>query len=238
MKYSSQRELSWTARAAITILIAIFQPITSWAQLFHLPRSSPNQSEHSPEPGLTDLPKDPSERAAIDRMLARGILVPKTATRFFPDVPMTRAEFAMAMQHMFNLGKPARPVIFPDLSPQSSVYIAVQAITPYLHTQILCAGCVLNRDFLPDRAITRDQATVILVSILIVRHTLNLLTGAAADRALARVTDVSRESPAARAYFATAVKNGLLIANRANKLELGFEPSRESIAILFRPDSK
>src|SRR5438105_3978001 len=108
-----------------------------------------------PPPGtmFSDLAHHVEEELAINSMVAQGIMRPISPTKFAPDTPETLGEFAVSTQHMFNLPQPAHPINFSDVPPSSPIYAAVQAMVPYMGRHILCIGCALTTDFLPNQPV-------------------------------------------------------------------------------------
>jgi hypothetical protein len=194
------------------------------------PVAQQHRSEQHRSIALSDLRAHAAEEPAISRIVAQGIMKPIAPGKFDPDGVVTRDEFAASLQHMFNLPAPARPIRFPDLSPRSPNYAAIQAAAPYMNAQILCPGCLLSRRFLPDEAASRGVSTLAIVRILVAKKKLPLPSPAEADHALANVTDAKGLAPEARPYFATALSSGILTLRPGNKTELGLEHTRAELA--------
>lgn len=122
----------------------------------------------------------------------------------------TRGDFATLIQQQFGLPQPKRPVIFPDVSPKDPVYSAAEAAAAAMNPLILCPGCSLNRNFFPNRPITRAISTIALVRILAAKGQLQFLTAAESARILSNSADANHLPPAARPYFATAISSGII----------------------------
>lgn len=131
---------------------------------------------------------------------------------------VTLAEFATDVRDKLALGEPADLVVFDDLHPSDANYAAAQAIYPFLHRQLLCPECPLSSSFLPQESVTRAQAAVALVSILIAEDRISLLSPEETADVLAEIPDADAVSSFARPYIATALTEGLLAQEPDNML--------------------
>jgi len=132
---------------------------------------------------------------------------------------LTVAGFAVLMQQQFNLPQPANPVHFADLAPGDPNYAAAQAITPFLHRQVLCHGCVLSANFGPNQPLQRVAAAVFFVSVLMAQNKVQLLSAKDADGVLASAPDTNILPLVARRYVATALKYGVLPLRAGNTIQ-------------------
>jgi hypothetical protein len=180
---------------------------------------------------FSDLGNYAEERPAIERIVALGIMRGASATIFAPDSPMTRGDFVIALQKMFQLPPPARPVVVTDVSPDDPLYSAVQAAQPYLGRQLLCPGCALISNFLRNLPITAGEQTIALVRVLVARNRVQLLSPAETAAALADVKDSASAPRLAAPYFATALKSGLLTLGPDKTLRLTTTPTRLNVAV-------
>jgi len=194
-----------------------------------LPASAPAQ----PKPAFTDLATHVTEQPAINSVVAQGIMKGVTGTQFNPDAANTRGDFVVSMQKMFNLTKPAQTVSFPDVPASSPIYAAVEAVAPYLRRQILCPGCALVENFLPNVPVSRVETAVIMTGILVAQNKVTLLTPAAAETALAPVTDVNTLHGPLRVYVATALQSGVITLPAPNQLQPAAQPTRADTATLL-----
>jgi hypothetical protein len=92
--------------------------------------------------------------AAFDNLASQGILSNQPSLR----APTTRGEFVLALQRMFNLPESKEATAFTDVPLNSPLGSALRAIGPYLGRQILCPGCALGTNFLPDQPISNLNA--------------------------------------------------------------------------------
>jgi S-layer homology domain len=129
---------------------------------------------------------------------------------------VTLAEFATDLRDKLALPQPADVVVFDDLHPSDANYAAAQAIYPFLHRQLLCPECALSSSFLPQESVTRAQAAVALVSILIAQDRISLLSPEETADVLAEIPDADAVSSFARPYIATALAEGLLAQQPGN----------------------
>jgi len=182
---------------------------------------------------FSDVDNRTTQGAAIESMVAQGIMLGRSPTEFAPNASTTRGEFALAVQHMFNLPTLAQSAAIPDIPLGTQVYSAVQAIAPYYNQQLLCPGCALGQNFMPNQEISRGQRTVALVSILVAQNRLQLLGRADTDSVLANVADASTLSQPARAYFATAIKNGVVELTSGNRIDASLPVTRAELAVLL-----
>jgi hypothetical protein len=184
-------------------------------------------------PVIADLANHAAAVPAIKSMVAQGIMRGVSQTQFAPDAFYRAGDFAVSMQHMFNLPAPAQPIDFPDVPRGSPIYAAVQAIAPFLGRQLLCPGCALGSNFLPNQPVTRAATTVALVNILKAQGMVQLLSPAEAEIVLANVSDASPPSPMARAIFATALKSGIIALQPDSKINLALKHTRADAAVLL-----
>jgi hypothetical protein len=137
----------------------------------------------------------------------------------------------LAVQKLFDVRAPAELTAVPDVPLGSAVAGAAQAISPYLNGNLLCPGCALTANFMPDLEATRGVVTVVLVSVLVAQRRIELLGQSESDQLLATVQDAGRLSRPARAYFATAIKNGLLELKSGDKIDSSGLTTRADLAL-------
>jgi len=207
--------------------------IGATAFLFHAAPIAAGAQPMSPSATPSDLGGHSAEQPAINNMVSQGIMREAEPGKFEPDAGQSRADFASSMQRMFNLPMPSRPIWFSDLPPNSPIYLAVQSVAPYLHWQMLCPGCALRSDFMPSESVSRAEVTVVLTAILVAQSKIPLLSTVETERVLADVGDASDLPPAARPYFATAIKTGVLALRPGNNMALSLHPSRADTAVLL-----
>jgi len=130
----------------------------------------------------------------------------------------TLMEFAKSVQEQFALPQPGAPVAFDDVHPGDSDYAAAQAVYPFLHRQLLCPDCAMTSSFFPKNSLTRAQAAVALVSILVAQEQISLLSPEQTSDVLANVPDADSVSVFARPYIATAFANGILTPHAGNTI--------------------
>jgi hypothetical protein len=145
----------------------------------------------------------------------------------------TLSEFANYAQEKFGLSQPERPVAFDDVQPSDSGYTAAQAVYPFLHTQLLCPGCALTSNFYGKHPLTRAQAAVALVSILVAERRITLITPEETSDVLANVPDADSMSVFARPYIATAIADGLLLLEPGNLIRPAQPYTHTEMALLF-----
>jgi hypothetical protein len=181
---------------------------------------------------FSDLTSSSEAESAINNMVAQGIMRGVTPTQFAPETPLSQGDFVIAMQRMFKLPRASRSVDFSDVAPNSPIYAALQALEPYLGRQILCFGCALGTNFLPNQAISSAEMIFIMTRILTGQNKLQLLNSADAYSVLAGRSDTSQLSPPSRVYFATAIRNGILIGAE-NRIALPSEVTRADAALFL-----
>ncbi len=182
---------------------------------------------------LNDLAAHALESPAINNMVSQGIMKAAAAGQFAPDATETLGDFVVSVQGMFNLGKPAQATEFGDVLANSSLYDAVQAVAPYMGRQMLCFGCMLGKNLLPEQPISHALAAMIMAQVLVAQKKLTLPTAAETDAALANVADASQIPPPARPYFAAAVTGGIVTLQPGNRIVLGMAHTRAEVAVLF-----
>ncbi|MGA8222615.1 MAG: chitobiase/beta-hexosaminidase C-terminal domain-containing protein [Candidatus Acidiferrales bacterium] len=147
----------------------------------------------------------------------------------------TRADFAVLLQRTFNLSQPANPPVFPDVVPTDSYYGAVEAVAPFMHTQLLCPGCQLNKNFFPAQPVLQAVSTVTIMSILSESGKIQLLNARDSDAVLASVSDAKTLPLPARPYFATAIKHGMISLGEGNSIQAArVHTRREMVTLLIK----
>jgi hypothetical protein len=144
--------------------------------------------------------------------------------------PATLSEFAKSVQQQFALPQPNTPVTFDDVRRGDSDYAAAQAVYPFLHRRLLCPECDLTSSFSPKSSLTRAQAAVALVSILVTQEKISLLSPEQTSDVLANVPDADSVSVFARPYIATAFANGILTPLAGNTIQPWQPYSRTEMA--------
>jgi hypothetical protein len=123
---------------------------------------------------------------------------------------VTLGEFAKSVEQKFSLPQPDALVTFDDVRPSDPDYTAAQTVYPFLHRQLICPECALTSNFYPKNPLTRAQAAVVLVSILLTEDKITLLNTDETSDVLANVPDADSVSVFARPYIATALAYGIL----------------------------
>jgi hypothetical protein len=194
---------------------------------------SPDREPAAPSVKLDDLPGDPAERLAIERMVSRGVMRPTSPSHFQPEAKNSLGDFIVSVQRMFALKPSTQRPFFSDIGSDSPIFTAVQAVAPYLGRQILCPGCALASKLLPDRAATRAQAAVILTKILMAESKLQLLGSGETDAVLARSTDAGKIPLSARPYVATAIRADIIAPHRDGTISPNSALTRANTAVLL-----
>lgn len=184
-------------------------------------------STHTLPVTFTDLPAAGGDRVAITSMVGQGIMRPVTPTRFDPDGLITREDFAVALTKMFRLSPPEKPIKFPDVPVDSAPF--VEAAAPYMNRQILCFGCALGRNFLPAESVSDAETTISLTSVLVDEKKIELVSRDKAIEQMARVEGGGDLPPAAKLYFATAIRSG--IVSGETSIQLKRKMTRADVAV-------
>jgi hypothetical protein len=145
----------------------------------------------------------------------------------------TLSEFANYAQEKFVLPQPEGRVAFDDVQPSDPDYTAAQAVYPFLHRQLLCPECTVTSNFYGKNPLTRAQAAVALVSILVTQERIALATPEETTDVLANVADADSVSVFARPYIATAIADGLLLLEPGNLVRPTQPYSHTEMAALF-----
>jgi hypothetical protein len=188
------------------------------------------QNAPTPAPVFHDVAKDAPAAGAIDRMVAQGIMHPVSPNEFAPDTPETLGHFVASIQHMFRLEPKASAPLFTDVPPDSPIFAAVQATAPYLGRQLLCFGCALGTNLVPDQPLSRAQEGMLITQVLIAQKRLQLLDPAATHVVLSGGADTNKVSAPAAPYIATAVKAGVLPLTAERRLEPATPATRVAVA--------
>lgn len=181
-----------------------------------------------------DVDARSAEAAAIASLIRQQVLSARTETEFQPQAPLKRGEMAIALHKLLNPSPlPNRIGVarFPDVQLGTPLEEAVTAIAPYRNRQILCPGCALGSNFLADDNPSRFETAVVLVSILLAQHRLELVSDAERDRIASSVKGTSDLLPLARTYLATALKYKLLNLGPANEADLDSPIQRGDFAV-------
>lgn len=160
----------------------------------------------SPSPVyLTDLPSVPTQRDAITRIVAQGIIPPVTAATFNPNGTVTRAEFAVMLQRLFSLSPPMRVVSYPDVPTSNPRFSAIQAAAPYMNRQAFCFGCALSTRFAPRQLLTRAEATVVILRVLASQGRVRPLSAQAVEATMNSTPDAKEWNPVLAPLLALGV---------------------------------
>jgi S-layer homology domain len=181
-------------------------------------------------PALSDVGNDIAEKPAIESMVAQGIMRLRAPGEFAPTTPETKADFAFSLQRLFSLPLPQRFVAFPDIPATSPDYAAVEASAPYLNVKVLCFGCLLGKNFLPNAVVSRAVSTVAIVRALDSQGKIHLPSPADAQTTLANVADKDSLPPAAWPFFAAAITNRILSLQPGNMIAPALPLTRAATA--------
>jgi hypothetical protein len=180
---------------------------------------------------FTDLQTHAADRPAISSIVAQGIMHGVSPTQFRPDSAIERGNFAVSMQHMFNLPVPTRKVNFTDVPTSSPIYKAVEAVAPFLGRQMRCFGCALGSTFGPNEPVTRLEMAVTITNILIANKKIALLSPSAAEAALKDMPDTAALRGPVRVYAATALQEGIIARTSSNELAPALQVTRANLAV-------
>jgi hypothetical protein len=169
-------------------------------------------------------------QSAIGSMAAQGLIQGRSSKEFAPDAPLTRAEFAVSMQKMFNLPAASQAASFPDVPTSSPYHSAVEAVAPHLARSLLCFRCALVKNFSPNEVISRAEMTMIMAHILVSQNKLTLPDQSQTAAALAAVADGEKIPVPARPYFAAAIKNNVVDLKPGKMIALPLAVSRAETA--------
>jgi len=183
------------------------------------------------KPAFSDIAThSAASQSAIANMVSQGIIPGRSAQQFAPDAPLTRAEFAVSMQKMFNLPAASQAASFPDVPASSPYHSAVEAVAPHLARSLLCFRCALVKNFSPNEVISRAEMTMIMTHILVSQNKLKLPDQSETAAALAAVTDGEKIPVPARPYFAAAIKNNVVDLKPGKTIALPLAVSRAETA--------
>ena len=183
---------------------------------------------------FADVDVRTTEGAAIASLVRQQMLYARTSSEFKPQAPTTRGELAIAVQKLFSLPPAERggaATNFPDIQLGTRLDEAVRGIAPYLNRQILCPGCALGSNFIPDDTPSRAEMAVLLVSVLVSQRRIQLVGAVERDQILSAVTGTGDLSPLARTYVATALKHKLLSLGPSREAALDEPVRRGELAV-------
>jgi chitobiase/beta-hexosaminidase-like protein/S-layer family protein len=198
-------------------------------QIVSLTDSAPHVSIYYTMGGATPQPSSPKYvepltvkntdivkaiAVAPNRKPSKVVTARYTCTKFWG----VRRDFAVLQQTSFQLPPPQQTVDYPDLPSTDANYAAIQAAAPFMNLQILCQGCMLSKNFGPDLQVSRAGYTISVIRILVSRNQLQLVNIVETNKILVGVADVNDIPAAARAYFATAIKYGIVSVNSDKKI--------------------
>ena len=165
----------------------------------------------APQPSvISDIANHRAEAVAIRSLVAQGIMTAPRG-RFQPDAPLTRVEFAQSMQRMFALKAPPVARNFPDVPSMSPMHTSVEALTPYLGREILCPGCALSSNFIPEARVSPLEAAVVTLNILLSQKKIELLNSEQSEVVVRNIPDsAGLRGRLLQSYAATAINSGIL----------------------------
>ena len=167
---------------------------------------------------VSDITNHHAEAAAIRNIVSQGVMEAPRG-KFRPDAPMTRADLAASVQRLFDLKSPAVATNFPDVPSMSPFYPSVEAVAPYLGRQILCFGCALKSTFLPEAPASELEFAVLVTNVLLAQKRLALVPGPEAEAVLTNVPNSGQlRGPLLRAYVATAIRAGIILPPKSDRL--------------------
>jgi hypothetical protein len=147
--------------------------------------------------------------------------------------PVPRSATATTVQTLFSLAPSSSAPAFTDVAAGDPLFAAVQAVSPFLNRQMLCFGCALGSNFLPNAPSTRGEEAVLLTTILVSNGSLTLLSPSDAQAVLATYSDGASVPLPAQQMVATALKGGVLEPLPGNQIGLGVvETSADSAAMI------
>jgi len=175
---------------------------------------------------FTDLAHYPWASAAINALAARGVVQGAAPGRFDPGAPVTRAQFAVMAQRLFQLPEPRQPVAFTDVRPGGWDHGAVEAVAPYM------GGSGPNA-FAPGDAAVRQDVAAAIVRILVARGSVRLLDAAEAQASLDRLADRADIAPPLRVYAATAIQGRIILGFPDGSFKPTIPLTRAQAAVLL-----
>ncbi|WP_276355368.1 S-layer homology domain-containing protein [Cohnella caldifontis] len=169
-------------------------------------------------------------KTAVHDLASRMIVSGMDGTRFEPDRPITRAEFAAIAIRALGLGDrgDAAPP-FADM-PAGSWYAGVLA---QAYEYGLFRGYP-DGTFGPDRTITREEAVTAAVRAMKLAGLKEAAEGAAPDDTLERFSDGAMVASWAKEAMAAAVRGGLVNGGADSRLSPGQPITRAETSVLFR----
>jgi hypothetical protein len=102
-----------------------------------------------------------------DAMVARGVFQPVANGA---SAPMTRGDFFVALQRLFNLREAGDATRFTDVPPGGALDQAVKAVDPFLGRKLLCPGCSLSTNVFPQEPISEAEIAFVTTRILVARQ--------------------------------------------------------------------
>lgn len=179
---------------------------------------------------LTDVSASSMEAKAIRNLVAQGVMTTVAPGKFAPAAPMDRRDFAVALQRLFNLPAPDKAVKFSDVHQEDATYAAIEAVAPYMDKQVPCPACDIGSKFSPNAHVSRAQAAITLVRILLAQQKLQLMSETESDKVLSSVPDAQELPKRTRPYIATAIQAGILECCAGNMIEASQLLSRADAA--------
>lgn len=165
-------------------------------------------------PPFSDLEGVPWATAAIDVVVSQGIMGAEAPSRFLPDAPVTRAEFARDLAKTFVFPRSNLAISFDDVDqndPSLSAYVAAQ---PYMAEFTDAQGTL---SFNGAEFVSRKEAALAMASIIVGADKAALLEDNQVEAILARFPDRIAIEPYLQPYVATALADGLLVYEGPDK---------------------
>jgi hypothetical protein len=94
-------------------------------------------------------------------------------------------------------------------------------------------GCALTSNFSPNAAISREEASIILVRIMGARNQVHPLTSQELSSFLRSTPDAKNWKPTAAPYFALAIKSGVMPLRGDNTFQPALKLTRADTAVLL-----
>lgn len=185
----------------------------------------PDAPSQQPRPYFSDSDEAAWVTPILEDLAQRRLIKGFPDGTFRPNEPMTRAEFATQLSHLFVLApQSTSSTVYADVDPN---HWAIQAIQTAIDTGFLTG--YPDGTFRPEAKVTRLQVMLALA------NGLNLKSSSSPDRVLQDYPDAAQVPPWARTALITALEANLMVNYpNAKRLEPNRDATRAEVIAMLR----
>jgi len=179
-----------------------------------------NQLVTAGRPEFQDLTGYERAVSAIETIAAQGVLQGIDSNHFAPGEPVSRSVFATAFSRIFSFPASSASILFSDIQKDDLNRIAYERAQPYMSAYVGESGAI---NFFPASQVTREDAALSAVGLLLAGNKLTLVEPAESDAILRSLDDNNGLSAKKiRSYIATALAHHLLQTDDEGEFDRAF----------------